>query len=66
MQILKASLNTKVFFKDLHKATGSAAFDKIGDLKPDFDGPHIKMIYTYFDMDGNELTGFMLIDRSSA
>lgn len=64
VQILKADLNTKVFFKDIHKANGNAGFDDKGDLQTDFVGPRIKMIYTYSDSDENEKTGFILIDIS--
>ncbi len=64
VQILKADLNTKVFFKDIHKANGNAAFDENGDLQIDLTGPRIKMIYTYFDNDENEKSGFMLINIS--
>ncbi|MEG1026715.1 MAG: hypothetical protein RSD71_16100 [Flavobacterium sp.] len=64
VQIVKANLNTKIFFKDLHKANGNAAFDEKGDLRIGLIGPRIKMIYTYFDSDENEKTGFMLIDIS--
>ncbi|MDQ8015259.1 MAG: hypothetical protein REI96_22625 [Flavobacterium nitrogenifigens] len=61
VQQIKAYHNSKVYFQDIHKAGGSAAFDSEGNLKNDFQGPQVKMIYTYFDTDGKEQTAFILI-----
>jgi|GEM_PF-3393415 len=61
VQLLKAQINSKVFFKDIYKASGTAAFDENGNLQTNFVGPQIKMIYTYFNAEGEERNGFMLI-----
>lgn len=61
VQVLKAEHKSKVFFKDIHKATGSAAFDETGNLQTNFSGPHIKVIYSYFNLEGAEQTAFVLL-----
>lgn len=61
VQAVKAQRNSKVYFKDIYKASGTAAFDNSGNLQIDFNGPQIKMIYTYIDGFGKEQSGFMLI-----
>ncbi len=61
VQLLKAEHKSKVFFKDIHKAIGSAAFDGAGNLHTNFNGPHIKVIYSYLDPEGAEQTTFVLL-----
>lgn len=61
VQIVKAGLNSKIYLKDIRKAGESAGFDQSGVYHSNYIGARIKMTYTYFDKNGAEHLGFMLI-----
>lgn len=61
IQIVKADLNSKIYLKDIQKAGESAGFDQLGAFRTNFIGARIKMSYTYFDKNGTEHVGFLLI-----
>jgi len=61
LQIIKEHHGSLILFRELYKAGEVFGFDDAGTLKMNFNGPRIKITYTYFDHQQIEYDDFMLV-----
>lgn len=61
VQIHKAQHNSKIFFQELYRITGDGGFGPDGIVQSNVTGYRMKIIYTYFNAEGNQQTDFILL-----
>lgn len=62
VQLRKTQHDSKLYFRELYKAYEPSGFDEDGNIRMNFVGARLKIVYTYFDNVGVEQTDFILTE----